>query len=204
MKRNYFYFALLAAVTLLSAFCNHHKTVSLNTTVKEQKGFALIELFTSEGCSSCPAADKAVEELAKQYPSTVYVLAFHVDYWNRLGWTDEFSQPEYTARQSEYAAKFNLESIYTPQVVVNGRQEFVGSDKAKLQQVTATEAGKEPGAKIELTTELKNGNTYPAEGSIRGNPKLKDWYYMHGITIGIGLNLGKKKGSRMDCPEIVK
>lgn len=52
--------------------------------------------------------------------------------------------------------------------------------------------------------ELKNGNTYPAEGAIRGNPKLKDWYYMHGLTIGIGLNLGRKKGARYDCPENVK
>lgn len=144
---------------MLSAFCNNNKTASLNTAVQEQKGFALVELFTSEGCSSCPAADKAVEELAKQYPSSVYVLAFHVDYWNRLGWTDEFSKPEYTARQSGYAGKFNLDGTYTPQVVINGLHEFVGSDKAKLQQVSATEAAKEPIGKIELAAELKDVRT---------------------------------------------
>ncbi|HLX92539.1 MAG TPA: DUF1223 domain-containing protein [Puia sp.] len=95
-------------------------------------GFAVVELFTSEGCSSCPPADEAVAELAQDYRENVYVLGFHVDYWNSLGWKDEFSNPTYSNRQKQYASILNLEGIYTPQIIVNGRTEFVGSDKATL------------------------------------------------------------------------
>lgn len=96
-------------------------------------GFAVIELFTSEGCSSCPPADKALAQVAGEYPDQVYVLGFHVDYWNRLGWKDVYSASGYTQRQKEYASLFKLQSIYTPEAVVNGRKEFVGSDQHLLQ-----------------------------------------------------------------------
>ena len=95
-------------------------------------GFAVVELFTSEGCSSCPPADKALAQAAGEYPAQVYTLEFHVDYWNRLGWKDEYSAAGYTQRQQQYARTFNLESIYTPEAVVNGKKEFVGSDQDKL------------------------------------------------------------------------
>jgi hypothetical protein len=102
-------------------------------------GFAVIELFTSEGCSSCPPADKALAQVAGEYPDQVYVLGFHVDYWNRLGWKDIYSAAGYTQRQKEYAGLFNLQSIYTPEAVVNGRKEFVGSDQAQLQSAIKEE-----------------------------------------------------------------
>ena len=97
-------------------------------------GFAVVELFTSEGCSSCPAADRAVADALKTYPDHVYVLGFHVDYWNYLGWKDRFSTASYGSRQQEYAAVFSLNGVYTPQVVVNGKTEFTGSDRRKLDQ----------------------------------------------------------------------
>ncbi|HXB91874.1 MAG TPA: DUF1223 domain-containing protein [Puia sp.] len=96
-------------------------------------GFAVVELFTSEGCSSCPPADRALAELAGEFPGGVYVLEFHVDYWNRLGWKDIYSDEGYTNRQQEYARVFRLESIYTPEAVVNGHKEMVGSDQRQLQ-----------------------------------------------------------------------
>ncbi len=102
-----------------------------NHTVAKNS-FAVVELFTSEGCSSCPPADAAVTALVKDYPANVYVLGFHVDYWNYLGWKDEFSSADYSGRQQQYAAAFNLNSIYTPQIVVNGKTEFTGSDERKL------------------------------------------------------------------------
>lgn len=95
-------------------------------------GIALVELFTSEGCSSCPPADEALAAAAKAYTGHVYVLGYHVDYWNRLGWKDPFSDAAWTARQSRYADRFNLNSIYTPQVIVNGKTEFTGSDRKRL------------------------------------------------------------------------
>jgi hypothetical protein len=96
-------------------------------------GFAVVELFTSEGCSSCPPADELVARVQQEDKGLpVYILAFHVDYWDRLGWKDAFSDKAYSDRQRQYADWLRLSSIYTPQVVVNGRQEFVGSESDAL------------------------------------------------------------------------
>jgi hypothetical protein len=90
----------------------------------------LVELFTSEGCSDCPPADTLLQKLVVAPPAGAAVIALgqHVDYWDRLGWKDRFSSAALTERQQLYAARFNNESIYTPQMVVDGRTEFVGSD----------------------------------------------------------------------------
>jgi hypothetical protein len=99
-------------------------------TKEHSKNFVLVELFTSEGCSSCPPADKVLERLQKEQPVEnveIVPLALHVDYWNYLGWRDEFSSAAYTARQNDYAEKFKIDSIYTPQMVVDGQKQFVGS-----------------------------------------------------------------------------
>lgn len=102
-------------------------------TAHAAPGVAVLELYTSEGCSSCPPADrlliKLVEE-AQQQHLAVYPLAFHVDYWNRLGWPDPFSSADWSARQSGWQAHLGNRSIYTPQLVINGRAELVGSDEA--------------------------------------------------------------------------
>ena len=100
---------------------------------EQERGVAVVELFTSEGCSSCPPADALLGRIAAQAERehrAVYALSFHVDYWDRLGWRDRFSSAAYTARQGEYARHFSLPSLYTPQMVVNGERQFVGSDEA--------------------------------------------------------------------------
>ena len=92
----------------------------------------VVELFTSEGCSSCPPADDVLTRLVTTQPvpsAEIIALGEHVDYWDRLGWRDPFSSAAFSARQSEYASKvFHTGNIYTPQIVVDGREEFVGSD----------------------------------------------------------------------------
>jgi len=86
----------------------------------------LVELFTSEGCSSCPPADDLLARLERTQP--VIVMSEHVDYWNRIGWTDPYSSHAFSERQENYARRFRINGPYTPQMVVDGRTEFVGSD----------------------------------------------------------------------------
>ncbi|MCY7410948.1 MAG: DUF1223 domain-containing protein [Chitinophagales bacterium] len=95
-----------------------------------ETGIAVIELFTSEGCSSCPPADELLKDLKAVYAGkNVFVLAFHVDYWNYLGWKDRYGDATYSKRQQDYARQLNAE-VYTPQMIVNGEKEFVGSNKS--------------------------------------------------------------------------
>jgi hypothetical protein len=111
----------------------------------------VVELFTSEGCSSCPAADAALRELetAQSVPGVeVLALGQHVDYWNRLGWKDPFSSPQFSARQRWYATGFK-EGNYTPQAVVNGRYEFVGGQRNTL-DTTIAQAAQAPRAGVAL------------------------------------------------------
>lgn len=113
------------------------------------KGYAVVELFTSEGCSSCPPADELVAKVQKESTGKpVYILAFHVDYWNRLGWKDVFSNHDYSSRQYQYS-KLLKSQVYTPQVIVNGLTEFVGSDEKSLRN--AITSGLEKSAKTELS-----------------------------------------------------
>src|SRR6201996_9024240 len=91
----------------------------------------VVELFTSQGCSSCPPADKYLGELAKR--PDVLALAFHVEYWNYIGWTDNYSKPWATRRQRDYQAQFKLRYVYTPEMVTTGSAEGVASEPATIE-----------------------------------------------------------------------
>ncbi len=97
----------------------------------DQRAPIVVELFTSEGCSSCPPADLLLSRLEREQPvggAEVIPLSEHVDYWNDIGWRDRFSSPLFTSRQQDYGQVFRMETVYTPQLVVNGQATMAGSD----------------------------------------------------------------------------
>jgi hypothetical protein len=105
--------------------------LGLGTLAEAADRPVVVELFTSQGCNSCPPAEAFLVDLTDER-SDVLALAFHVDYWDRLGWKDAFSSPAWTARQRQYSAELGLRNVYTPQIVVDGRREAVGSDRASV------------------------------------------------------------------------
>ena len=113
----------------------------------------IVELFTSEGCSSCPPADELLGRLRQEGPDGVEVvtLGFHVDYWNYLGWQDRFSAAAYSKRQETYAQLFRTEGPYTPQMIVDGEEEFVGSDASRARRAIAQAAAQPAAANIDLS-----------------------------------------------------
>lgn len=127
---------VLIALVHLSAESKANATNPTGTPV-------LVELFTSEGCSDCPPADTLLERLDKSQPvagAQLIVLSEHVDYWNHIGWKDPYSSHAYSERQGAYAARFGLSSVYTPQMVIDGKFEFVGSDESRAIAVAETAA----------------------------------------------------------------
>ncbi len=172
MKNLYIPIALIFAIVIIfttGGFITTNKSAMNNTIdAAPAKGFAVVELFTSEGCSSCPSADETVAKLLSKNMENVYVLAYHVDYWNRLEWKDPFSKAEYSQRQSQYASKFNLNSVYTPQVIVNGSSEFVGSDENKLTSAIKNNLNKQAGNNVSITT-TRSDNKIIVHYEIRGN-----------------------------------
>ena len=96
----------------------------------------VLELFTSQGCSSCPPAEAVLAKLAasKKYEGSLIPLAYHVDYWNYLGWVDPYSSPEWTNRQTDYREVMGEATLYTPQLVMQGQYEMIGSDENKIKQ----------------------------------------------------------------------
>jgi hypothetical protein len=116
-------------------------------------GVAVVELFTSEGCSSCPSADAVLGELARAHDPRVFPLAFQVDYWNGLGWPDRFSSAAWTDRQRDYAASFGTGSVYTPQMIVGGVDPFTGSDASRAKAAIARSLASGSSVRLSLTAE---------------------------------------------------
>jgi hypothetical protein len=119
----------------------------------------VVELFTSEACSSCPPADALLTKLNQQHEvngAEVIVLGEHVDYFNHLGWTDRFSSAKFTQRQNDYANKFHLPSSYTPQMVIDGSFEALGSDQAAVERKIGLAAHAEKKASVALSWVAQN------------------------------------------------
>jgi hypothetical protein len=141
--------AVLAAVAVVAtlALTMHGAPPKLGPTP------VVVELFTSQGCSSCPPADALIHDITNDpaLRGRIIPLAFHVDYWDRLGWRDPFSSAEWSQRQARYSAAMRLSSSYTPQAVVGGKRELVGSNRSGLNAALENLSNAKPAGEIGLT-----------------------------------------------------
>jgi hypothetical protein len=152
-------FAGIFALAIVIAAFNNSNRKSGKKFINEiaGKGFAVVELFTSEGCSSCPPADEVLAKIKREFVNQpVYILAYHVDYWNRLGWKDKFSNPEFSKRQRVYSSLINAQ-IYTPQVIINGKTEFVGSDEQSIRKAISAAVNTASSTTLKLNAHQNNG-----------------------------------------------
>lgn len=171
---------------------------------ENQKNYVLVELFTSEGCSSCPPADKVLSRLNSEQPVAdveIIPLALHVDYWNYLGWKDEFSDAAYSRRQSGYANHFKLDSNYTPQMVVDGNKQFVGSNFDRAVNAVKESAKTKRGA-VEMAAEDDKLNV-----EISGLPKHDTSYVWLVITedkLETNVRRGENSGRKLSHTGVVR
>lgn len=135
--------------------------------------FALVQLFTSQGCSSCPPADRLLDDVKENYDN-VAVLSYHVDYWNRLGWKDPFSKKEYTDLQYAYGQKFGGGRVYTPQAVINGKLHFVGSNEVKMKGNLSKFLKSSAENTIVFSEISKNGKTISFKYNLMGESNAKE------------------------------
>ena len=143
-----------------------------NTVNKPAQKVVLVELFTSEGCSSCPPADALLRQVngAETTEGQLIVgISEHVTYWNSLGWSDPFSSPVYTQRQNDYVDRFHLESSYTPQMVVNGAEQFVGSDRAAFVQAVQKEQQQQSPISLRILSVSVDGHKLTVNFSTSGD-----------------------------------
>ncbi len=134
----------------------------------------LVELFTSEGCSSCPPADRLLTDLDQNRPVTgvqVIALSEHVDYWNRLGWKDPFSSAQFSQRQADYAQSLGVGDFYTPQMIVDGRTGFVGSKRAAALEAIA-KAARTPKANVSLAFKTLTANSIALTVQVEDLPAI--------------------------------
>jgi hypothetical protein len=134
------------------------------------KRAVLVELFTSEGCSSCPPADELLRKVDRKYTkdgALIIGVSEHVTYWDHGGWKDPFSADIFTRRQSEYSERFDTNSVYTPQMIVNGKTQFVGSDGRALSQAIE-KAQTESGAAVRIVNANVEGGAVRAVVSVTG------------------------------------
>ena len=147
---------LLFALAAMSFTCikqTQPKIAPVENPTPEEPGLILLELFTSQGCSSCPPADRVLAELATEADAgdlPVVALSYHVDYWNRLGWADPYSQAQFSDRQRAYAQKLADQRVYTPQLIVQGRSGHVGSREREIRAAIRQAQNTPPLTNIEL------------------------------------------------------
>ncbi len=169
--------------------------------------FALVELFTSEGCSSCPPADRVLARLTEEARSQnlpLYTLSFHVDYWNYLGWADPYSDSAFSDRQRTYTRILGTRT-YTPQMIVNGAQVFVGSDEIKARSSIQAALQLPAKATVELSNLMLSEQVLQLDFQVTGMPEnavLQVAVVERGLSQAIPR--GENKGRTLSHEQVVR
>ncbi len=207
----FLYLAAVGLAGILAISCSGEQS---SATYVRQPGEAprpvVVELFTSEGCSSCPPADALLKKLSEQQPLQgvqVVALEEHVDYWNHLGWADPFSSDEFSERQNAYAQIFGRDGVYTPQMVVDGQTEFVGSRSTEAREAIRKAAAQpkldvalslKPGAVPVLDVRISN----PQRISLHGAVDL--WVAMTETNLQSDVKAGENSGELLKHAAVVR
>lgn len=197
------FFIVLIIGTLLSGFKIKETPISLTV-----EPFAVVELFTSEGCSSCPPADKLLTklvDLAEMEDLNIFALSFHVSYWDYLGWKDPFASDAFTNRQRKYARKLGS-GVYTPQMVVNGQSEFVGSDQKRAEEViNMALSNRFSEVKFEKVSIQKTQSTVSVTFEIIGELKNKTVHLaLVERDLSVSVNKGENRGRALHHNNVVR
>lgn len=194
----------LAALALLVG-CRSAVASSSLGALDDGPGFAVVELFTSQGCSSCPPADQVLARLAQVAESKdlpIYVLSLHVDYWNRLGWRDPYSDRRFSARQQAYAHSLGT-GAYTPQVVVNGADQTVGSRAGQLAEQVAKHVARPSEVTLDLEVE-REGNELHVEPRVEdGSGDMNRWVALSRRSLGNAVPAGENAGRELQHAHVV-
>lgn len=194
----------ICMVLIASVSVRYEKPAGPKTTANK-KGFAVLELFTSEGCSSCPPAEAVLEEIQREFrDQPVYILAFHVDYWNHLGWKDQFSQAAFTQRQRQYSQSLGIGSLYTPQLVINGTKEFVGSNKRDIVDEINANLSATPADALTLNCNLKDNKlTVQYDGTLH-QERAELVLALVQKSVQSNVKAGENSGRRLSHIQIVR
>ena len=201
-------YALVGAAVITAVALRTPAEAPATQPMASQSGVAVVELFTSQGCSSCPPADAALAELgsaAAREGRPVYALAFHVDYWNRLGWADPFSDAAFSRRQEDYARAFKLDQLYTPQMIVNGRTQFVGSDREAARRAVGDALAAPAVAHVTVSVTATRPDGYRVRPVVSGAPK--DAVINVAVVerdLSTDVKAGENKGRRLEQPSTVR
>jgi hypothetical protein len=165
---------------------------------------AVIELFTSQGCSSCPEADKLLGEIAKD-PSVIAV-SLPIDYWDYLGWKDTLADAKFTARQKAYSKIRGDRQVYTPQVVVNGKLHALGSDRASIERAIGDSTGKSGVMSVPVKVSVANGQITVAlpESSSANNNAAEVWICSVAKSLPIAIGRGENRGKEVTYHNVVR
>jgi hypothetical protein len=164
---------------------------------------AVIELFTSQGCSSCPDADKLLGEIAKD-PSVIAV-SLPIDYWDYLGWKDTLADPKFTARQKAYSKVRGDRQVYTPQVVVNGKLHALGSDRASIEKAINDSTGKSGVMSVPVKVSVAKGQiTVSLPESSSANNTAEVWICSVAKEIPVAIGRGENRGKEVTYRNVVR